>query len=154
MFDYNRGAKAGGIAGMIIGIINVLISSVFLIYFADALSITSTDLGSSVFIFVIMAVIMSGILGGIIAGGIMGIIFSAVISKLPGSTSVAKGLVFAFVYWLILGVGLGYTSISQYGQVYYVVFNVIIGFCTSMFWGFLTGKLWDRYGGGKEQPLI
>jgi hypothetical protein len=155
MFDYNRGAKAGGVAGLIIGVIDAFLTLIVLAVILPSIAETSSHLPNGLTVVLIIATLWQGILGGLIAGGIFGIIFAAMYNKIPVNTSNSKGLVFGFGYWIIIGLILGYfISFQSQGMTYYLIVKCGLGLIIALLWGYLTGRLWDRYSGGEKQPLI
>jgi len=156
MFDYNRGAKAGGIAGIIIGAIGAILSFAIVILFKDSFpEISRINIDTTGYMVAFMVFCWDRIIWGIVSGGIFGIIYAAVYNKLPGSSSLKKGIVFAIIYWIIIGIIVCFLLTSSQENMYeFYVQSVGLGLVTSLIWGALTGKLWDRYGGGEKQPLI
>ena len=100
--------------------------------------------GAVVAIVFVLAII-GGIIFGIIGGIIFGSIYAALYNSLPGSTSVIKGIVLAIIFWIIFSILLGYGTLTVNMELY-VINNVIIGIIAALFWGFLLGKFWDKYG--------
>jgi len=39
----------------------------------------------------------------------------------------------------------GYGNLALYGTTFFLVSNVVIGLITSLIWGFLMGKFWDKF---------
>ena len=63
--------------------------------------------------------------------------------------SVMKGIILSLIFWVIFSLALGYTSIAVYGMEYFAVNNVVMGLITSVIWGFLLGKFWDKFAPAK-----
>jgi len=90
------------------------------------------------------------IIGGI-GGIIFGLIFATVYNSLPGSTSIFKGITLSYIFWLIFSVFLGFI----FGAInisYYIVIYILIGFISSIIYGYSLGKFWDKF--GKKRLVI
>ncbi len=147
MTDYGRGAKAGVVAGIPYGIISGILY--FLVIQAMAPGYWTSMAAANVSMMIKASMIVMSIISGIIGGLIFGVIYAAVYDPLPGDSSVVKGIILSLLFWLILGVGLGYSGISQISQVAgtgAAGAYLAVGLVSSLIWGALVGKLWDSFG--------
>ncbi len=154
MADFVRGIKAGIVSGIIYGIISAILGLLIIMVYWQTLMgglgvfFMGTDM-MAVFMFMLPSLFIGAIVAGIIGGIIFGLIYAAIYNSLPGSTSVMKGIVLSLLFWIIFSLALGYTSMTVYGMEYFAVNNVVIGLITSVIWGFLLGKFWDKFAPAK-----
>jgi hypothetical protein len=150
MGNIAEGAKAGLLSGIVYGILDSLFGIVYLTIFKnDIISVLKSSIppGSSIsatslYNLTLSLAVVGGILGGIIIGLILGLIFSAVYGHLPGSSATSKGLVFGLIMWLLFNVLLGLANL-RFGILYYGL-GVIGGLLSSLIFGAILGKLYDR----------
>ena len=152
MAEFGRGIKAGIVSGVIYAIVSAIVLSIVVFAVFDWLLSSYTGTGFGYFMMgsfgatvIITGIVIGTIIWGIIAGIIFGLIYAAVYNSLPGSTSGMKGIVLAIIAWLIFSVGLGWGSIV-FGYTYFAI-TIITGLILWIFWGYLLGKFWDKFGG-------
>lgn len=154
MRDFGRGLIVGVVAGFVFAIVYSIISIVIVIFFLFrpiAWTQTASFVNDALMFSNIGALLPSAIFSGIVGGIVFGLIYAAVYNTLPGSTSAMKGIMLGTVFWLIFAVVIGYfRTATHYGMVYYGT-NVITGLISYLIWGYLVGKLWDKFGGKQPQ---
>ena len=100
------------------------------------------------YVFAILASIPFSIIGGVIIGLIIGLIYAAAYHVIPGSSSIIKGLVVALLLWLILSILpiliLGSYLTGSYSSTFELA--ILNGLILYLFFGFLLGLFWDRFG--------
>ncbi|MHA1687618.1 MAG: DUF6789 family protein [Candidatus Heimdallarchaeaceae archaeon] len=164
MPDLGRGIKAGlaaGIIYMLVLIMFALITTSILLqcpYSLGSPNLLTPHIERMFGVTGFPAVILVTLLGtltyaiiGVIGGIIFGLVYATVHNILPGSTSVFKGIALSYIFWLIFSVALGF--ISGVIDMYYFFLNfVVIGFISSIVYGFSLGKFWDKF--GRKRPVI
>ncbi len=132
MAEFKRGATAGLRAGVIFGVILAIMGVVYVYATLAPGYIIRTER------------VIGLIIGYAIAGGIVGIIFGAIYATaykhLPGGKSILKGLSLGIVWWIVVGLGIGYI-LGNAIDAYYVATSLI----SALIWGSLIGFFWDRY---------
>jgi hypothetical protein len=162
MADFGRGMKAGAAgaaAYLVLAVILTALSQIFwqLSSFISAagLSISLEPTGPLIF--------TSSIVNHIFQGIIFGAIFAALYEYVSGNTSLRKGVVFSGLLWVVVLVGLIYTTMPQWpidGSVTaWVVAGgvagvhvslpsigmVLAGIIAALAFGALVGFLWDKF---------
>ena len=160
MSDTTTGLKAGTVAGIVYGILSSIMVVVMYTFFKATIQAAMQNeinqLPSGIMhptVQTLMTLFLVGgiggaIIGGIIVGLILGAIFGYAYNRIPGSTSVVKGIFFGLIIWAILDVLLGLADIGTYGTTYYGT-TVGSGFVISIIYGYLTGFLFGKW---KETP--
>ena len=92
-----------------------------------------------------MVVIIAGVIGGLILGAIYG----KLVEKIPGGSTVIKGIIFGAVLWLLVSVLGGLGNYGQYGAEYYLA-NVAAGLLGALIFGVLLGYFYGRFLRPKE----
>jgi len=144
MADYGRGAKAGAIAGVVLGIIEAIGLYATFSFTRDSIksAIQGTTLPAGITIdqavdLALHTLVIGTFVGSIIGGVILGVIFAAVANKYMTSKSFEmRGLVFGIVLWII-GI-LGNIGNFGYGTTY-IATSVLIGLVGSLIYGYLLG---------------
>ncbi|TMI62135.1 hypothetical protein E6H16_06425 [Candidatus Bathyarchaeota archaeon] len=135
MADYGRGAKAGAIAGVVLGIIEAV--GIYATFSFTSDSIKRTLPAGITIDQALYALVIGTFVGSIIGGVILGVIFAAVANKYMTSKSFEmRGLVFGIILWII-GI-LGNIGNFGYGTTYIAV-SVLIGLIASLIYGYLLG---------------
>lgn len=151
MGNTGNGVKAGVVAGLIYGIV-LGISSYFTVIADKATiiaAITSSLPASSPFtpdqLYGIVMLVTPAVaaVGGIIGGIIVGAIYGWIYEKIPGRTSVIKGVIVAIVLWVLVSV-IGGVGNLQYGVVVYLT-DVGTGIVFALLFGFLLGYFFGRF---------
>ncbi|MEM3584574.1 MAG: hypothetical protein QW193_04770 [Nitrososphaerales archaeon] len=145
------GIKAGVVSGVIYGVILAPFTYLTLILLKEEIiSIIMANLppGYSIsieefFNFALTIGIISVFIAGIILGLIFGLIYGWAYEKIPGRTSIIKGIIFGIILWLIFSVILGFGNL-QYGFTYYL-YNLGEGLITSLIFGFLLGFFYNKF---------
>jgi hypothetical protein len=162
MADFGRGIKAGAAgaaAYLVLAVILTALSQIFwqLSSFISAagLSISLEPTGPFVF--------TASIVGRIFQGIIFGAIFAALYEYVPGATSIRKGVVFSGLLWVVVLVGLIYTTMPQWpidGSVTAWVVTttlagvkvtlpsismMLAGIISALAFGALVGFLWNKF---------
>jgi len=146
------GLKAGVVSGVIYSIILAPFTYLSLILLKEdivAMIIASLPPGSSItpeqaFNFVLIIGIISTFILGLIFGIIAGIIYGWAYEKIPGRTSIIKGIIFGLILWLILSVLLGLLAYLQYGITYYL-YSLGGDLIASLIFGVLLGFFYNRF---------
>ncbi|MDA4122751.1 MAG: hypothetical protein OK456_06180 [Thaumarchaeota archaeon] len=145
------GAKAGLVAGIPYGIVEAiivylsLVSSKASIETAIAKSIppnsglTANQLYSITLLIAPAVVVIFGVIGGLILGAIYGWKYE----KIPGKTSMVKGLVLAGILWVLLSVLGGLGNLQDGAGVYLT--QVGTGLGTALLFGFVLAYFYDRF---------
>lgn len=141
MAELGKGAKAGGVSGVIYGPVNWLIINIGINGVAHVMTDGMWILGC----------ITKNIISGVVLGLIFGLIFAALYDKLPGKTPAIKGIVISIIYWVTIPLGLPVLStLYRWGfeGLYwdFIWKPTAIGLGTSIIWGLLLGSFWDRLG--------
>ncbi len=157
MVDFGRGIKAGVITGIIYLVIYIVVGAISFyesLYLTDFLDATGL---APVISPVYPGFVSSfGIISNILRGIIFGVIFAAVYNFLPGTISVVKGVVLSSLLWIVTVIEVVYTMPEWPGVrgTYYggtVVLSsvslILVGTMFALFFGALTGLLWDRFRG-------
>ncbi|MGQ9718369.1 MAG: DUF6789 family protein [Nitrososphaerales archaeon] len=145
------GVKAGVVSGAIYGVIIAPITYITLIFLKEEImpSIIASLLPDSPITaeqaYNIMLLIgpIFAFITGIILGLIFGIIYGWAYDKIPGRTSIIKGIVFGIILWLIFSVLLGLGNL-QYSVTYYL-YGLGEGLITSLIFGLLLGFFYNRF---------
>ncbi len=145
------GAKAGLVAGIPYGVVEAilvyvsLVSSKTSIEAAIAKSIpantnlTASQLYSITLLIAPAVVVVFGVIGGLILGAIYGWKYE----KIPGKTSLVKGLVLAAILWVLLSV-LGGLGNLQDGATVYLT-QVGTGLGTALLFGVVLAYFYGRF---------
>jgi hypothetical protein len=162
MADFGRGIKAGAAGAAAYLILAVILTALSQIFWQLSTFISAAGLSFPLELTGPLA-LTGSIFGRIVQGVIFGAIFAALYSRLRGSTSIKKGVVFAAFVWVIVLVELIYTTIPQWsidaGQTVWVVTtavagvtvtlpsvsSVLAGIISALAFGALVGFLWDRF---------
>ncbi|NWG09932.1 MAG: hypothetical protein HXX80_06500 [Nitrososphaerales archaeon] len=145
------GVKAGVVSGAIYGIIIAPITYITLIFLKEDIMssiIASLPPDSSIIVeqaynIVLLIGPIFAFITGIILGLIFGIIYGWAYDKIPGRTSMIKGIVFGIILWLIFSVLLGSGNL-QYSVTYYL-YGLGEGLITSLIFGLLLGFFYNRF---------
>ena len=121
--------KSGAAAGVIYGIIFSIIAIVY----------TYTQLEPGEYIVYERAI--GFIIAYAIVGVIFGMIYAAAYSHLPGAKSISKGISIGVIWWIVIGLGLGY----YLGTIESMPIHAVTSLISALIWGVLVGFFWDRY---------
>jgi len=145
------GIKAGVVAGVVYGVIGAVANYFKLLWLRELilpLIVAAIPAGYEIgveeaFALVLISgsffVFLVGVAMGLIVGGIYGWGYE----RIPGGTSLFKGLVFGVVIWIVLDVVLGFANLS-YGFVFYVV-SLVVGLVSSLIFGVLISIFYNKY---------
>jgi len=148
MAEYGRGAKAGAIAGVVLGIIEAI--GIYATFSFTRDSIKSTLPAGITIDQVLYTLVIGTFVGSIIGGVILGVIFAAVANKYMTSKSFEmRGLVFGIVLW-ISGI-LGNIGNFGYGTTY-IAASVLIGLVASLIYGYLLGHFFKPNQASQPTP--
>lgn len=157
MGSAGNGAKAGLIAGIAYGIVLGITSYFTLVsekstVIADITSslpsntsFTPEQLYNIALIAAPVVVIIVGVIGGLILGAIYG----KLVERIPGGSTVIKGVMFGVVLWFLGSVLLDVRDLSEYGVVYYLT-DVATGLVGALIFGVLLGYFYGRFIKPKE----
>ena len=150
-----RGAKAGAVSGVIFGallgsigniglnVINGIINGRLEWFVASLMTEGMMWLGP------IIVYIIFGVIGGLI----FGLMFAALYDKLPGKTPKSKGIVTSIIFWVVLILGFpalanlyrwGFEGLYEFVCGSFYQTQAVIGLGTSILWGWLLGRFWER----------
>jgi len=150
MGKMKEGAKAGIIAGTIYAIIGAAVTATLEYAFKSGImrvinlkisSATTANINALYDITVAGSVVVA-VVFGIIAGLVLGLIFGAVSNRIPGKRLIVKGLLFGFMFWLILHVLADLLNL-QYGETFYFI-DIGLGLATTLLYGTLLGMFFER----------
>src|SRR5437899_8856922 len=159
MADYGRGAKAGAIAGVVLGVIEAIGYVALFSFIMDSIrtAVQGTTLPAGLTVDQVIsatlyALVIFTFVGSIILGAILGVIFAAVHNKYMTSKSLPmRGIVFGIILWLI-GIGFNIGNFS-YGTTYVAV-SVILGLVASLIYGYLLGHFFKPKQASQPTPQI
>ncbi|MGQ9469908.1 MAG: DUF6789 family protein [Nitrososphaerales archaeon] len=140
--------KAGVVSGAIYGIILAPFTYFTLILFKEEFMSVFASLPPSITpeqaynIVLLIGPILVFIMG-IILGLLSGIVYGWAYDKIPGRTSIIKGIVFGLILWLIFSVIIGLGNL-QYGVTYYL-YGLGEGLVSSLIFGLLLGFFYKRF---------
>jgi hypothetical protein len=156
MGSAGNGAKAGVVAGIAYGIILGIVSYFTLLSTkSTVISVLSQDLPSNspftpdqLFGIALLLTPVIVIIAGVIGGLILGAIYGKVIERIPGGSTIIKGIIFGAILWLLVSV-LGGIGNIRYGLQYYLV-QVGVGLAGALLFGVLLGYFYGRFMRPKE----
>jgi len=151
MADYIRGIKAGVVAGVIFAIVSGVLGVIQMYTYYSSSSTLSYPMGSFVSMSILLAMmsIVTSIVWGIIGGLILGLIFAFLYDKLPGDSSLIKGVTLSILLWLIFSVGFGYVmmTITSSDFSHYYELSMVFGIISYVILGVVLGVSWDKFKG-------
>jgi len=145
-----RGAIVGVVSGVIYGPLNWLVINLGINFINGNLYWWVTSLiarGGY-----ILDCVVQNLISGLVLGLFLGLGFAFLYKKLPGNTSIIKGIVISIVYWLIIPLGLpilaylirGGFDYFYWGFIYGGMWKAtVIGLGPSLLWGWLLGYFWE-----------
>lgn len=157
MGSAGNGAKAGVVAGIAYGLILAVttyltlesIKSNVLAAITQQLpsgtQFTPDQIFNIALVVAPIVVVIVGVLGGVILGAIYG----KVIERIPGGSTVIKGVIFGVVLWLLASVLGGLGNYGQYGAEYYLA-QLGAGLAGALVFGVLLGYFYGRFMKPKE----
>ncbi len=158
MGSAGNGAKAGLVAGIVYGVILAIVSYFTLV--ADKSTIiaditksmpasettfTPDQIYSIALVAAPIVVVVLGVLGGLVLGAIYGKVFE----RVPGMTSLVKGIIFGVVLWLLISVLGDLGDYGTYGALYYLS-EVGTGLVGALIFGAVLGYFYSRFNRTKE----
>lgn len=150
MIDRNRAQKVGVRIGAILAIINAVPLAIVLFLLGDRLFPETLIEGfKPIYQMMLIGSFIRIIAGAFISALIFSYIYSAAYNKLPGSTSLKKGISLGFIYWIIFSVIIGSFLTLRYDEIYYII-TVLDGIIAALFFGLLISYFWDKYSESKE----
>ncbi|OYT42301.1 MAG: hypothetical protein B6U86_00575 [Candidatus Altiarchaeales archaeon ex4484_43] len=173
MAEFGRGAKAGVVAGLIIGALAAIIGTALAmtIFYDETIGVAMqaieesgapmdmNDLRNMVLGFMVIGSIIGAVITALF-GAIFGLIYAWLYGRLPGITPIAKGVVVGLGWWIvgtIFGIVLTMAISSIMGPMAQeqmtiatsstmMAIDTIIDLATKILYGYLLGRFWIRFG--------
>lgn len=138
MAEYDRGIKAGIVAGIVYAMID---SVIFFIMGPTLLGISPATWATTMLLF------LGNLNVGAIVGGITtGLIYAALYEELPTASPTTKGIIVGIVFWFVFGLALNNTYLAA-------IFFLIEGFeLKAIFFGVMFSLFWKLLGTKETKP--
>jgi uncharacterized membrane protein YeaQ/YmgE (transglycosylase-associated protein family) len=160
MGSSGNGAKAGLIAGIAYGVVLAVVAYAALVANKSTVisSITSSLSKSSstvnitpeqVYNIALIVAPVFVVILGLVGGLILGAIYGRFVEKIPGGTTLMKGVIFGIILWLLVSVLGGVGDLGSYGAGYYLT-NIAAGLVGALIFGVLLGTFYGRFSKPKE----
>lgn len=151
MGSTGNGVKAGVIAGLIYGILLGVLSyftvasdkTNVIATISNSLPANSPFTAEQLYGIVLLITPAITAVGGVIGGIIVGALYGKLFERIPGGTSMVRGIFVGLILWVILSV-LGGLGNLRYGLLVYLG-DAAIGVGGALLFGFLLGYLYARF---------
>ena len=157
MGSTGNGAKAGLIAGIaygaIIGVVSYFtllsIKSTVITSIAKSLPSNTPFTPDQLFNIALIVTPIFVVIAGLVGGLILGAIYGKLLERIPGGTTMIKGIIFGVALWVLVSVLGGLGDLSSYGLEYYLA-NLGAGLLGALVFGVLLGYFYGRFSKPKE----